>query len=80
MRLDNFIAELTKTSRTKTNELIEEGRVFVNYEDVYKSSKFVKEGDILTVRGKGKFIIKNMVNLIHLKGNLIQLVFVLKTT
>ncbi len=60
MRLDNFIAELTKTSRTKTNELIEEGRVFVNYEDVYKSSKFVKEGDILTVRGKGKFIIKNI--------------------
>lgn len=60
MRLDNFVSEITKTSRTKAIEIIEDGRVFVNYEDSYKSSRLIKEGDILIVRGKGKFIIENI--------------------
>lgn len=54
MRLDNFVAELLRTSRTKATEFIEEGRIFVNYEETYKSSKAIKEGDILTIRGKRK--------------------------
>lgn len=55
MRLDNIVSELSKTSRTKAEEIIRTERVFVNYEVVTKDSKLLKIGDKLTIRGKGKF-------------------------
>jgi len=57
LRLDCVIAELTNTSRSKTNEIIDEQRVFINYENEENNSRTLKEGDILTIRGKGKYII-----------------------
>lgn len=42
-------------SRTKANEVIIAGRVFVNGESVLKNSKSINVGDIITVRGKGRF-------------------------
>ncbi len=57
MRIDNFVSELAKTSRSRAEEIISFGNVFLNYEIVQKSSKIVKIGDILTIRRKGKFII-----------------------
>lgn len=62
-RLDNFVAELAKTSRNKANEILEQQRVFVNYENQEKPTKIIKIGDLITIRGKGKFIIE------ELKGN-----------
>lgn len=56
MRLDNFVSELAKCSRTKAIEIIEEMRVFVNSIVQEKPSKKINEGDIITIRGKGKFI------------------------
>jgi ribonucleoside-triphosphate reductase len=55
--LDNIVSELAKTSRNKANEIIEQERVLVNYEQESKNTKLVKEKDIITIRGKGKFII-----------------------
>ena len=55
-RLDNFVSELAKCSRTKANELIEEGRVFINNINEFKFSKKLQIGDIINIRGKGKFI------------------------
>jgi len=55
LRLDNIVSELAKTSRTKAEEIISSGRVFVNFENVIKDSKTLKEMDILTIRGKGRF-------------------------
>ena len=55
MRLDCVISEILKTSRGKAEELINEGRVFVNFENVYKLAKQIKESDLITVRGKGRF-------------------------
>ncbi len=49
-----------KTSRTKAKEIVNSGRVFVNFENIIKDSKTLKEEDILTIRGKGRFIIKNI--------------------
>lgn len=60
MRLDNIVAELAKCSRSKANEILMQERVFVNYEVFTKSSKEVKENDIITIRGKGRFAIKNI--------------------
>ena len=56
VRLDNFVAELARCSRTKAIEFIEEMRVFVNSIVQEKSSKKINEGDIITIRGKGKFV------------------------
>lgn len=55
MRLDCVISEIAKTSRGKAEELINEGRVFVNFENVEKLTKQIKEKDIITIRGKGRF-------------------------
>ena len=60
MRLDNFVSELTKCSRTKANEIIEMGRVFVNSINEFKFSKKIELNDIITIRGKGKFIFEGI--------------------
>lgn len=56
IRLDNFVSELARCSRSKADEIIDEQRVFINSELQYKSSKKINEDDIITIRGKGKFI------------------------
>lgn len=56
MRLDNFVSELAKCSRTRASEIIEEGRVFLNSINEFKDSKKIEINDIITIRGKGKFI------------------------
>ena len=61
MRIDNIVAELAGCSRSNADEYIDNERVLVNYETVLKGSKSVDEGDIVTIRGKGKFIIDGLV-------------------
>lgn len=61
MRIDNIVAELAACSRSKATELIENEKVFVNYESISKNSNLVRYGDIITIRGKGKFIIDDLV-------------------
>ncbi len=63
MRLDNIVSELANTSRAKAVQIINEGRIFVNFENEYKVSKILNIGDIITIRGKGRF------KLIELVGN-----------
>lgn len=61
MRLDNIVSELAKCSRGKANELLAQERVLLNHEMIEKSSKEVKENDIVTIRGKGRFVVKSVV-------------------
>ena len=61
MRLDNIVAELAKCSRSKALELLMQERVFVNFEIVTKSTKEIKENDLITIRGKGRFKVKEIV-------------------
>ena len=61
MRIDNIVSELVSCSRNKASELIEEERVLVNYETVLKNSKVVEFGNIVTIRGKEKFIVDGLV-------------------
>lgn len=57
LRLDNVVAELAGTSRSKALDLLNQERVFINYKNETKPTKAVIEKDIITVRGKGKFIL-----------------------
>ncbi len=56
-RLDCVVSALCSVSRGKANELIEIGLVSINSLVCQKATREVKENDILTVRGKGKFVI-----------------------
>ena len=58
LRLDNIISDLARTSRSKASEIISQERVFVNGQNETKNSKQIKLGDIITIRGKGRFVIK----------------------
>lgn len=58
MRLDNFVSDLVKTSRSKAVQIINQERVFINGQNETKTSKQIKINDIITIRGKGRFVIK----------------------
>lgn len=58
LRLDNIVSDLAKTSRNKAATIINQERVFVNGQNETKLSKQIKMGDIITIRGKGRFIVK----------------------
>lgn len=60
LRLDNIVSDLSKTSRTKAVQIIDSERVFINGQCETKQSKSVKVQDIITIRGKGRFIIKEI--------------------
>lgn len=57
LRLDAVLSGLTGFSRTKSDSLISDGLVFVNSFEVTKSTKQIKCGDRITLRGVGKFVI-----------------------
>lgn len=58
LRLDNIVSDLAKTSRNKAAQIINQERVFVNGQNETKLSKQIKLQDIITIRGKGRFIVK----------------------
>ena len=60
MRIDNIVAELARCSRNKATELLEQERVFVNFEAITKQTKEIKENDKITIRGKGRFQIRKI--------------------
>lgn len=61
MRIDGIVSELARCSRSKAEELIESQRVYINYEEVLKGSRTIAIGNVVTIRGKGKFIIDGVV-------------------
>jgi len=58
LRMDNIVSDLARTSRSKAAQIINQERVFVNGQNETKLSKQLKLNDIITIRGKGRFIIK----------------------
>ena len=61
LRLDTIISEVLHTSRTKANEIIASERVLVNYETKTKNSILLQKDDLLTIRGKGKYKIGDII-------------------
>lgn len=58
LRLDNIVSDLAKTSRNKAAQIINQERVFVNGQNETKLSKQIKLQDIIAIRGKGRFVVK----------------------
>lgn len=60
LRLDNVISELARCSRNKALDIINMERVFINFQNETKKTKQIKVGDMITIRGKGRFYIKEL--------------------
>lgn len=75
MRLDNIVAEFAKCSRSKANELLAQERVFVNYEAITKPTKEIKIGDRITIRGKGRFEVKELIGTTRKGNTILQIEF-----
>ena len=60
LRIDCALASLTGLSRAAAQEKILHGQVQINYREELSVSAEIKTGDILSVRGAGKFIIEEI--------------------
>lgn len=57
MRLDAIVGELARVSRQDATRLLEEQRVQVDFKDEIRGTRQIKEGNIISIRGKGRFYI-----------------------
>lgn len=62
IRLDSVIALAFQGSRSSLANLIASGKVFVNGRLTESNSYFLKEGDIVSVRGSGKFLFQEILS------------------
>jgi len=60
LRLDSVVASAFSMSRSLASEAVCEGRVFINNQLCQKVDRLVKEGDKITLRGKGKAILEKI--------------------
>ena len=69
LRLDAVLAAMLRCSRGQASELVTAGRVEINHLPAEKPSAPVYEGDVFTVRGKGRFALTALpgkLSLIHI--------------
>lgn len=57
LRLDSVVAAITNESRNGALNIIKSAKVAVNHKEVTEGSKAVAVGDIISVRGFGRFVI-----------------------
>lgn len=61
LRIDNFICKLAKVSRGKAIELIDSGKVLVDYSKIKSKSQEISKETRITIRGIGKFIVGDII-------------------
>lgn len=59
-RLDCLTALMARTSREKAASMVKMGLVQLNHRETLSPSARVAEGDVLSIRGRGKFIIDRL--------------------
>ncbi len=60
LRLDSIVSSGYGVSRSKAVEAIKSGKVKLNWEDIDTPSKEVKEGDTISLRGKGRIVLQEV--------------------
>ncbi|MBP3610106.1 MAG: RNA-binding protein [Lachnospiraceae bacterium] len=70
LRLDAFLSVAFQTSRSSLAAFIDAGKTFVNGRLVTKAGHQLEEGDIVSVRGKGRFKVTEIKNLTK-KGRIV---------
>lgn len=54
-RIDCVTASLCNVSRNKAEELVKQGKVLLDYSEVLRKDKMLKDDCVITIRGYGKF-------------------------
>lgn len=62
IRVDTVVAKVLNMSRNAVSQLVNQQKIFINSKVIYKDSILLKENDIVSVRGFGKFIYVEPVN------------------
>ena len=62
VRLDTLLSLAFSSSRSRLSPLIEAGKVFVNGKLISSNGYNVKEDDVISVRGYGKFIYRKVIS------------------
>ncbi len=70
MRLDAFLSVAFQSSRSSLTAFIDGGKIYVNGRLATKAGQTLSEGDIVSVRGKGRFVVKEIKNLTK-KGRIV---------
>jgi len=60
-RLDGMVSAVCNVSRNASVELISTGKTLVNYFQCLKKDKVIKNNDLLTIRGYGKFMVADII-------------------
>lgn len=60
LRIDSLVSVICNLSRTEALNYLNSSKVLINYNIISGKSDQVKEGDKITVRGKGKFIFEKV--------------------
>jgi len=63
LRIDSLVSLLANTSREKGAVLIKADKVQKNHVSMYSVSAQFEAGDVITIRGYGKFVVDNIGNL-----------------
>lgn len=64
-RLDAVVGGIFRTSRTEASRWIQSGKVTLNYTECIKTDVSIHEGDIISVRGKGKGLVESFDGVSH---------------
>lgn len=59
LRLDAVLAIAIRTSRTQSLHMIRDGNIYINGRCCMENAKLLKDGDILSVRGHGKYLFRH---------------------
>ena len=70
LRLDAFLSVAFQTSRSSLTTFIDGGKTYVNGRLATKAGMQLDEGDIVSVRGKGRFAVKEVKNMTK-KGRIV---------
>jgi len=70
LRLDAFLSVAFQTSRSSLTAYIDGGKTFVNGKLAVKAGQTLSEGDIVSVRGKGRFTVTQVKNITK-KGRIV---------
>ncbi len=60
LRLDNLVSKLKQTSRKEALKCLQNQQVLYNYQVNTSPSIFIKEGDVLSIRHVGKFLVSKI--------------------
>lgn len=70
LRLDAFLSVAFQTSRSSLAAFIDGGKTYINGRLTTKAGTQLEEGDVVSVRGKGRFIVNEIKNLTK-KGRIV---------